>query len=283
MNSRKNPREASPVVPFRSQHRQRAFTITELLVVMATLTLLAAVLWPAVQQAGRHAKAAACQCNLRQWSLAFATFAADNERWFVSAEDEWEPFYRRYGDGPRRTLLLCPMAARYQINRDDPLWQYGETINCGAGSKFTAWKLATRNMASIEPGPVFGSYAINGLGMTFLDPRVTHFCRVRQSNVSCVPLMVDCASWFIQPDTTNEPPAYDGELDVLLDMRRVCINRHSGGINCLFLDWSVRKAGLKELWMLRWSPWFDTRGPWTKAGGVRPEDWPSWMRSFQDY
>jgi hypothetical protein len=24
-------------------------------------------------------------------------------------------------------------------------------------------------------------------------------------------------------------------------------------------------------------------GPWTKAGAVKPEDWPHWMRKFKDY
>ena len=51
---------------------------------------------------------------------------------------------------------------------------------------------------------------------------------------------------------------------------RSCMDRHDGGVNCLFLDWSVRKVGLKELWTLKWvKPW-PTAGPWTKRGGVRP-------------
>ena len=62
-----------------------------------------------------------------------------------------------------------------------------------------------------------------------------------------------------------------------------CINRHQGGVNALFLDWSVRKVGLKELWTLKWAPWHDTAGPWTKAGGVQPGDWPQWMRRFKEY
>jgi prepilin-type processing-associated H-X9-DG protein len=62
-----------------------------------------------------------------------------------------------------------------------------------------------------------------------------------------------------------------------------CINRHDGCVNALFLDWSVRKVGLKELWTLKWHREYDTRGPWTKAGGVRPEQWPPWMRKFKDY
>ncbi len=62
-----------------------------------------------------------------------------------------------------------------------------------------------------------------------------------------------------------------------------CIDRHDGYINCLFLDWSVRKVGLKELWKLKWHKGFDTGGMWTRAGGVTPEDWPSWMRQFKEY
>jgi prepilin-type processing-associated H-X9-DG protein len=62
-----------------------------------------------------------------------------------------------------------------------------------------------------------------------------------------------------------------------------CINRHDGGVNCLFFDGSVRKVGLKELWTLKWHPNYDTAGPWTLAGGVLPSDWPEWMRKFKDY
>jgi prepilin-type processing-associated H-X9-DG protein len=65
-------------------------------------------------------------------------------------------------------------------------------------------------------------------------------------------------------------------------MHTVCINRHQGGINMAFMDGSVRKVGLKELWTLMWCRDVTT-SPWTRAGGVRPEDWPKWMRQFKDY
>jgi prepilin-type processing-associated H-X9-DG protein len=66
-------------------------------------------------------------------------------------------------------------------------------------------------------------------------------------------------------------------------MEAVCINRHEGVTNSLFLDGSVRRVGLKELWTLKWFLTCDTAGRWTKAGGVRPEDWPAWMRGFREY
>jgi len=63
----------------------------------------------------------------------------------------------------------------------------------------------------------------------------------------------------------------------------VCINRHQGAINVLFLDLSVAEIGLKGLWTLRWYLEFDTQDKWTKMGGVQPGDWPKWMRGFRDY
>jgi hypothetical protein len=62
-----------------------------------------------------------------------------------------------------------------------------------------------------------------------------------------------------------------------------CVNRHETFVSGLFLDWSVRKVGLKEFWTLKWSDDFDRAGPWTNAGGATPEDWPKWMRPLKDY
>ncbi|MFX0200715.1 MAG: hypothetical protein ACFFCW_31735, partial [Candidatus Hodarchaeota archaeon] len=62
-----------------------------------------------------------------------------------------------------------------------------------------------------------------------------------------------------------------------------CINRNDAAINVLFMDWTSRKVGLKELWTLKWHCKFDIAGPYTGAGGFLTEDWPEWMRSFKDY
>jgi len=66
-------------------------------------------------------------------------------------------------------------------------------------------------------------------------------------------------------------------------MIRFCINRLDGFVNSVFLDSTVRKVGLKELWTLKWHRKFDLNGPWTVAGGVEPDNWPEWMRGFKDY
>jgi len=49
------------------------------------------------------------------------------------------------------------------------------------------------------------------------------------------------------------------------------------------MDWSARRVGIKELWTLKWHREYETVNAWTKAGGVLPDDWPVWLRSYKDY
>jgi prepilin-type N-terminal cleavage/methylation domain-containing protein len=96
-----------------------------------------------------------------------------------------------------------------------------------------------------------------------------------------VPLLLDGAYPSGSPTSDEFPPSM--EYPSGADFRGFCMDRHSGCINGLFLDWSVRKVGLKELWTLKWYENFDTANKWTKAGGVTPDQWPRWMRKFKDY
>ena len=101
-----------------------------------------------------------------------------------------------------------------------------------------------------------------------------------------VPVQSDSCIPWIQMYEHAEPPDCDAIPDASVRNTYYssnCINRHDGGVNVLFMDWSARKVGLKELWTLKWNRQFDTAGEWTKAGWVRPEDWPQWMRNFKDY
>src|SRR5437867_3115090 len=61
------------------RHRS-AFTLVELLVVIAVIGLLIALLLPAVQAARESARKAACKNNLRQIGLALHTFESANGR-----------------------------------------------------------------------------------------------------------------------------------------------------------------------------------------------------------
>jgi prepilin-type processing-associated H-X9-DG protein len=148
------------------------------------------------------------------------------------------------------------------------------------GSAFGAWQITS-------PAPPFaGSYGYNGwLVNTRFNSRFpgtglgadTFTIRAKDT----LPLLLDSASVWGFPDPQARPPRYEDQLSG--PMGPFCVNRHGGRTNGLFLDWSVRAIGLKELWTLKWYPSFDTAGRWTLAGGVKPEDWPKWMRKFKDY
>lgn len=57
----------------------RAFTLVELLVVVATIAILVAMLLPALQGAKEKAKEAKCSSNLRQLGVAAISYANDND------------------------------------------------------------------------------------------------------------------------------------------------------------------------------------------------------------
>ncbi|MHC4702599.1 MAG: hypothetical protein ACYTFQ_18710 [Planctomycetota bacterium] len=80
------------------------------------------------------------------------------------------------------------------------------------------------------------------------------------------------------------PPQFDGQWSGYgNEMMHFTLTRHQTGTNVLFLDWSVRAVGLKELWTLKWHRKYPVNGPWTKGGGCQPSNWPEWMRHFKDY
>jgi prepilin-type N-terminal cleavage/methylation domain-containing protein/prepilin-type processing-associated H-X9-DG protein len=62
-----------------SASRRRAFTLIEMLVVIAILALLASILVPACQRALRAGRKTASKNNLSQWGKAMALYMADSE------------------------------------------------------------------------------------------------------------------------------------------------------------------------------------------------------------
>ncbi len=84
-----------------------------------------------------------------------------------------------------------------------------------------------------------------------------------------IPVLAD-ATWVGgNPDQTDSP-AGGGPGD----MGMFTIDRHDGGINMLFMDWSVRRVRLKCLWTLKWHRIWNTCNVWTPCDGVMEDDWP---------
>jgi len=273
--------------------RAKAFTLVEVLVVIAVIALLMAILLPVLGRAKRQAKAVVCRSNLRQWGLWFSMYTADNDDRFFGGyydrDHEWRggplwtlpmwPYYKDSND-----VLLCPMAMKHKCDRhsaSDPFASMGHP-----GNKFSSWTM-NKDTSGLHLRYLYGSYGLNSYVRN--DPNhyssgrywYRHWRTTLVKSPANIPVFLDS----IRPNTSDphDPPPYD---DMMPSWRRSSsseINRHDGYLNALFLDWTVRRVGLKELWTLKWHPDFNTANEWTIAGGVQPEDWPEWMRKFKDY
>ena len=61
------------------------------------------------------------------------------------------------------------------------------------------------------------------------------------------------------PFHTDSAPRYNGEwIGTEAEMHHFAIDRHQKGLNAAFVDGSVRKMGVKELWQQKWHQQFDT-------------------------
>ena len=271
-----------------SVRQRQAFTLIELLVVISIITLLMAILLPTLQRVRSQAKAVVCRSNLRQWGVIFSISLNDNDGKLpgtgfssVSPRD----IARTYLNGIdiniyNNDFAFCPMATRPEL-RPDRQFQKGNSAATGpivdiVGSTSTAWCWRGPPPSVFE---VSGSYGLNSF---IRNSSVNDYPGSLRNNV---PIYLDCIYTRVSVNPYHKPPEYEDHINspVISDMTYVCIDRHSGGINSLFLDFSVRKVGLKELWMLKWNKYFHTTNYWTRAGGVLPEDWPKWMRGFKDY
>jgi hypothetical protein len=252
------------------------------------------ILMPALAKVREQAKDVLGQSNLKQWGTIFEMYAGQNDStlpagWYdgCSAKDYWyealRPYYGNQGD-----LRVCPKATK-------PTTEVNGSPNNVLGPRY-AWGVFPGDVGKPSSWwPVviagdYGSYGTNGWasnppeGLTWGAATKNFWRTMNVKGAGRAPLFCDdqwLAGW---PEYENEPAEFeDMPWNQGSGMVRLGPNRHNGHVQQVFMDLSVHRVGLKELWTLKWHRTFITDGPWTLAGGVTKMNWPVWMRKFKDY
>lgn len=106
--------------PIRS--RLQGFTLIELLVVISIISLLVAILLPALSSARARAKQIQCLSNFRQIGIGFTSYADAHKGWYgeisyseprllLGGSDVWDPYL-----GNTAKVLVCPDAKLFKLN-----------------------------------------------------------------------------------------------------------------------------------------------------------------------
>jgi len=275
-----------------------AFTKKDLFVVLGCVVFLLASIAAVGSSGRRRAKEAVCLSNLHQWGNIFQRYTSDHDGYFYEGRGWYQhpgntghehfgwwmnalrPYY-----GDNWNLLLCPQASRKPENKYD--WD-----------TFCAYMISLRNRYpapnEVTEKTFTASYGENSwvsYMLSYQSPiRHTEYFWKNVNGIKGkdnIPAFGDSSWMDAWPMHYDLPPARPdfpspGSAGILDEMQHFCIDRHNGGINMLFMDWSARKVGLKELWTLKWHREFNTQGPWTTAGGYQPS-WPEWMWNFKDF
>jgi len=271
----------------------KGFTLIELLVVIAIIALLMAILMPALAKVRNKAKAAVCMSNLKQWGAIFHMYTEDNDSYFQTGwtiqstpGDRWFDLFRPYY-GDNNDILFCPMAPASNCQRN------GKGDWTGEQGPFSAWGrfMSPGGLLSITLQGSAGSYGHNSwaahppAGTVGGHDESAFWRTTAVKGGGDIPLLVDSSATGGWVNAYEDPPLYNGDGNIMGHIEPIkafCIDRHDAKINMLFLDYTVRNVGLKELWELKWHrKWVEQ---YQSSG--RPTSWNAtghWMENMKDY
>ena len=251
--------------------RTLGFTLVELLVVIGILTVLMAMLLPAMARARRQARSVACLSNVRQLGAAFQMYVNQNRGKSLIAygtrDNIWTEVLKPYLQSGAVRVMYCPEAPDNVGYRVDP---NGSPYR---GTAFHAW--ANSKVVSRTPGNIVfevdmeSSYGMNtGISrlhsngdLPFGDESIRdNFLTLPAKEPDSVPVFGDCIAMGSPPFHTDKPPrnlitpipTTGNHPPDSQGMHGFCIARHGLAINLVFLDGHARRVPLPELWKLKW-------------------------------
>ncbi|MBI4024073.1 MAG: type II secretion system protein [Verrucomicrobia bacterium] len=238
-----------------------AFTLVELLVVIAIISILAALLMPALNKAKETGRRAACLSNIRTISMATRLYLDDNNSIMYPPTSNLYGHYTSTGNSPvgmgylfsgnyikDPKVFFCPSA----VPITPPNWDI-------AGWTPAGFKICFANI-SVNSGVTGSNYTYNhpGLGSSpgtpnyFYDGITTAPFRIRDTGNENLPLLAD--AWVNLSDTQRY------------------INHQKLGLNVTYLDGSARWVGATT------SPNYGYFVTWGNVTNVAYWFW-DWMKS----
>jgi prepilin-type N-terminal cleavage/methylation domain-containing protein/prepilin-type processing-associated H-X9-DG protein len=189
---------------------ERAFTLIELLLVMAVIGILAALLLAGLHRAHESARSTFCLNNLKQWGLATHLFAGDNDDFLpkdgtpngTSTDEGWYndlpralrvPAYREMpwrtnaAIEPGRSLWICPSNSRRSNGNNLFHYCLNEHVNgIGSGNQVrlssvnhparVVWLFDNGKLAAVaQQNNVHTNLHRRGAQFTFLDGHSARF------------------------------------------------------------------------------------------------------------
>ena len=253
--------------------KRKGFTLIELLVVIAIIAMLLAILMPALGKVKEKAKGVVCNSNIKQWGVIFTLYANDNSdslpRGVGTTEIPADKAYWKgatypyYENADLRKCPSCKPADDVRVfGLTNQNWGQGQGSGASWDDQFAQGSYGLNEWCTNPPGN--GVYWSQNGGCDSKNS----YRKMGVKGADNIPLLMDCVYVSVAPN-------HEGRLSLPLDapdtadewraMETVCMDRHSGGINVVFLDASARHVTIKELWTLKWSRAFDTNNEYTRG------------------
>lgn len=273
--------------------KKKGFTLIELLVVIAIIALLLAILMPSLKKVKGVARNVMCRSNLRQWGLIWRMYTNNYDSKFPKAKLKGTGWHRGAWIVPLRNewqsrgkILLCPSASK--IDKDAS----------SAGGLNFAYRMGDSSSLEseeeiLDKDAEYCSYGMNiwaldadGTGSVQGRPEADHWTRMGMGNSNTVPLFLDSVWRGGGPQYGGgdaEPALENGVYrGAGYEMSHFTMDRHSGGVNSLFMDLTVNHVPVKQLWRFKWHRSFNTQGYEANNGDWSDPKW-EWIKQYKEY